>query len=202
MDYIRRQYGRKRILIFTLVLICMFSLVLGISLHGVSSYLAAASPAVTNEFSANLDIDIAESDSGDGDDNEYTNTYEMVPGEDIEDKDPVVTIPKDTIDCWVYITIEKSDNFDEYLKYELAEGWTALGDDYPGTYYRMVETDKDKDQSFAVLKENKVKLQDGVDDDMINAIENPPQLMITAYAVQKASFEGKPLEAWENTFGK
>lgn len=184
-----------------LILICILASILGVSIYGVAAYLASASDTVENVFSAdNITINLAETDTEDGDDNPNTNTYEMVPGKEIY-KDPKITVPKDTADCWIYVKLEKSKDFDEYLTYQVTEGWENLGDKYPGIYYMKVAKVKDSEQTFIVLKDNKVELIEDVDEEAINSMEVPPTLTITAYSVQQATFKDA-LTAWESVFNK
>ena len=196
MELKLRKLKEKRIQI----LICLAALVLGISIYSVSAYLMDVSGEVVNEFSPeSVKISLSETDTGKDDDgNSNTNTYEMKVGKDIT-KDPKITVPEDTADCWVYVKMEKSDRFGEYLWYEMAEGWEALGEEYPGIYYKAVAK-SDNEQVLQVLEGDTVKLRDGVDEYVLNLIETPPTLTVTAYSVQQASFNNNPADAWGSVF--
>lgn len=78
--------------------------------------------------------------------------------------------------------LEKSTNFDTFMTYEMAEGWTALpGND--GVYYREVAA-ATADTTFEVLKGNQVTVKDRSHqsaDDALTA-DTYPTLTVTAYA--------------------
>ena len=146
---------------------------------------------VTNTFTVgNIDITLTESDSGqDSDGNLNTNSYKMIPGQAII-KDPVVTVEADSEDCWLFVKLEKSTNYDDFLTHAIAAGWTELS----GTndvFYREV-TASTENQDFAVLSGNKVIVKSEVTKAMMDGLENAeslPTLTISAYAVQKTGFD-------------
>ena len=98
-------------LIFSLALI-----VIGIA-GGTLAWLTAKTNTVVNTFTtSDIEITLAES-TGD--------TYKMVPGFTIA-KDPKVTVLEGSEKCYLFVKLEKSANFDAFLSYEIADGWTAL----------------------------------------------------------------------------
>ena len=123
----------------------------------------------------------------------------MVPGVEIE-KDPALTVIKGSEDCWVFVKVEKSNNFDDFMIYEIAEEWTAL-DSADGVYYQKVINDDVNDQVLQVLKGDAVFVKDDVTKDMLNALdEDPanvtyPTLTFTGYAVQAAEM-ATAADAW------
>ena len=130
----------------------------------------------------------------------------MEPGKEI-DKDPKVTVLKNSEDCWLFVKLEKSSNFDEFMTYAIADGWTELdATKYPGIYYREVAM-SDNDAEFTVLKDNKVTVKTDVTKDMFNKLDADannkiyPQLKVTAYAVQKAGVD-TAAAAWELVIGQ
>lgn len=179
-----------------------FALMLVISLTGVSAWLADASGTLTNKFEAKtLELDIAETDTHiDGDDDDKTNSYKITFGEEGWDdiiKDPAATLPADQIDCWVFVKLKKSDNFDDFLTYEIADGWTALGDSYPGIYYRSSESSPEK-QDFNILKDKTVSVKNSVTKEQINALteDTYPKLDISGFAIQLSGFDTAQ-DAWD-----
>ena len=68
--------------------------------------------------------------------------YKMVPGYTIH-KDPKTTVVKGSEECYLFVKVEKSANFDSYMTYEMADGWTAL-EGVEGVYYREVTSKKIK----------------------------------------------------------
>lgn len=169
------------------------------SLRGVGAWLRAGGGSAANLFdTAGTDIDIAETDTGiDGDDDDRTNSYEIVPGgeQDHITKDPAVTLPAGSADCWVFVKIEETDGFPDFMYYEIAEGWTKL-DCEDKVYYRTSGRSRAL-RKYSVLKDDRVKLRKAVTKSRINSLEKGtcPGLRITAFSVQYAAF-GTAREAW------
>ncbi len=156
---------------------------------GTLAWLISKTDSAVNTFTyGDINIDLDESDSGDNDGDPTTNTYDMVPGNSIT-KDPLITVEADSEDCWLFVKLDKSANFDDFMEYAVAEGWTALtGND--GVYYREV-TKSDEVQQFYVLEGNQVTVSPDVTKEMLNALdavegeETYPTLTVSAYAVQR-----------------
>lgn len=173
-------------------------LVVGIG-AGTLAWLTDKTETITNTFTTS-DIDIALS--------ETTGTeYQMIPGYTLA-KDPTVTVTKGSEDCYLFVKLEKSSNFGTYMTYEIADGWTQLKEDKdkkPITdliYYRTVNKNT-LDQTFAVLKNNQVTVEESVTKELMNALSesNYPTLSITAYASQlhkNADTTFTAAEAWAN----
>lgn len=180
----KRSAGLKA-LALAAVLILALCCVIG----GTVAWLSARTDPVVNTFTyGDINITLAETDTKlDGDSNPNTNEYKMMPGQTIT-KDPLVTVLNGSEDCWLFVKLEQSANFDDFMTYTIADGWTALaGQD--GVYYRMV-AGADEDQPFCVILDNTVTVKDEVTKDMLNGLdetpgaETYPTLTITAYAVQ------------------
>ena len=83
----------------------------------------------------------------------------------------------------MFVKVEKSANFDSYMTYEMADGWTAL-EGVEGVYYREVKT-ADMGTEFSVVKDDQVIVKGEVTKEMMAEAENDqPTLTITAYASQ------------------
>lgn len=187
-------HARKKVV----ALAAALALVVGVGIGGTLAWLSDQTEPVVNTFTyGDINIKLTETDTNlDGDDSPNTNCYVMMPGETIT-KDPVVTVEKGSEDCWLFVKLKKSDNFDDFLIYAMADGWTQLkdadGKDVEGVFYREVSKDSVKDEAadFTVIKDNKVSVRESVTKDMLNALdkdsENPtyPTLSVTAYAVQR-----------------
>ena len=52
-------------------------------------------------------------------------TYKMVPGIELV-KDPTVTVKAGSEACWLFVKVVKSGNFDSFMTFEIANGWTEL----------------------------------------------------------------------------
>lgn len=143
------------------------------SVLGTIAYLTDKTETITNTFTVgNVDIDLKET----------KNDFKMVPGNTI-DKDPKVTVEAGSEDCYLFVKLEKSANFDTYLTYEMAEGWTAL-ENVSGVYYRNAKAG----DNFSVLKNDKVTVKSEVTTEQMNVAETTmPTLTITAYACQSAN---------------
>lgn len=175
----------------TLILAACAMMLVCATIAGTLAWLTDTTDPVVNTFTVgNIDITLAESTG---------NTYKMVPGYTI-DKDPEVTVKAGSEDCYLFVKLEKSSNFDTYMTYEMADAWTQLSD-VNGVYYRKV-TGVTSDQSFDVLKNNQVQVKDGVTKAMMDSLtkETYPTLTITAYASQLMDGETEfgAAAAWEN----
>lgn len=191
-----------------LALVLAVVLVLGAVIGTTVAWLITNTTPVVNTFTyGDINITLEETDTGlDEDNDKKTNQYQMVLGKEI-DKDPKVTVLKNSEDCWLFVKLEKSSNFDEFMTYAIADGWTELdATKYPGIYYREVAM-SDNDAEFTVLKDNKVTVKTDVTKDMFNKLDADannkiyPQLKVTAYAVQKAGVD-TPAAAWELVIGQ
>ncbi|MBQ7343797.1 MAG: hypothetical protein IJW53_03415 [Clostridia bacterium] len=147
------------------------------------AWLVDKTDSVTNTFTVgNVDIELTESENLD---------LKMVPGNTIT-KDPKVTVLKNSEDCWVFVKIEESANFDTFMTYTMTTtGWTALPD-VDGVYYREVAAD-DEDQPFDILDGNIVTVPNTVTKANMDTLYTSgaidtnklPTLTFTAYAVQQ-----------------
>ncbi len=199
----------RRTLTLTLALV----LSLGAATGGTLAWLVDQTDPVKNTFTyGDVHIDLQETDESDpaiggvddGDGNSRTNTYKMMPGKVIS-KRPWVTVFQGTEDCYVFVQIEESANFDDFMTYEAAEGWLPL-EGVENVYYREVNAADvaAANAEYEVLKDNVVKVKDSVTTEMLraldqNGIADYPTLTFTAYAVQRdAAVEsiGTPARAW------
>ena len=142
------------------------------------AYITTQTDKVTNTFTiGNIDIDLTET----------TTDYKIVPGTEVP-KNPLVTVDANSENAWVFVKVEKTNDFDTYMEYSIADGWTALAGE-EGVYYREY-TNQATDISYAVLKDNKVTVKDTVTKEQLDAIGTDyPTLSFTAYAVQKEGIE-------------
>lgn len=185
-------------------------LVLGGTIGGTMAWLIDDTTPVSNVFT-DSDINIELTETKDLD-------LKMIPGYTIT-KDPKVTVNAGSEDCYLFVKVEKSENYSEYLAdYVMNDGadWKPL-DGVSDVYYKEVAS-SDKDQEFVVLEGNKVTVLDTVtkkDMDKIDGInsdgtkdetelKNRPTLTFTAYAVQRNKTNNTPftpVEAWAKAQG-
>jgi len=160
-------------------LVMALALVLTCVIGGTLAWLTSKTAEVKNTFTVG-DIDIALT--------ETTTDYKMVPGNTIA-KDPKVTVVKESEACWLFVKVDESTNFGDFMTYEIADGWTQLtvdGVEVEGVYYREVDATT-ADTDFAVLKDNQVTVSSEVTKTQLNALttDTYPTLTFTAYAIQK-----------------
>ena len=140
------------------------------------AWLTAKTSSVTNTFTyGDINIELKETTG---------ESYKMVPGNTIA-KDPKVTVKANSEACWLFVKVEKSGNFDSFMEYGIASGWTKL-DGVDGVYYREVASPTD-DTVFDVLKDNSVTVKTTVTKEQFNSLTSTtmPTLTFTAYACQK-----------------
>ena len=193
-----KKINNKKIIILVVGIVA----ILCCTLSGTIAWLTSTTDPVVNTFTyGDINIEISETDTNDGDNDVNTNIYEMVPGNEIT-KDPIITVSANSEDCYLFIQLDKSTNFDQFLTYTLEENWISL-DGYENVYYQEVSKDTNK-QTFNVLKDNKVIVKEEVTKRMLNeldkdGVDNYPTLSVTAYAVQRDSeidAIDTALEAW------
>lgn len=186
-----------------LTMVAALVLVFALGVTGTLAYLTAKSDTITNTFTVgNVKIELKETDAT-GSNGNLAKSYKMVPGSLLA-KDPTVTVTANSEECYLFVKVEKSDGFDNYIDYAMADGWTALTG-VNGVYYRTVSAST-ADQSFGVIGYNnakntfvadKVQVKSSVTQSMMNSVsESGLTLKFTAYAVQKANVDSATA-AWD-----
>lgn len=192
--------NRKGIATKAMVMILAVMLIVGISVGGTLAWLSDSTTEVKNTFTTS-DIDIELNETTGGENKEF----KMVPGYTIE-KDPTVKVIKGSEKCYLFVKVEKSENFDTFMTYEMADGWIQLTDkngaNVVNVFYRVVDA-AEADASFSVLKNNQVSVEETVTKEQMNALTTTtyPTLTVTAYASQymkNASENFEAYEAWDN----
>ena len=177
---------KSKIFISVISILSLCSFLIGTSV----AWLSSKTAEVINTFTyGDINITIKETDTNDNDNNENTNSYKMLPGNKIT-KDPKITVLKDSEDSYLFVEITKSQNFDNFMTYELATGW-SLVTGTENVYVREVSR-KEEDQNFYILKDNEVMVKETVTKAMLNELDkdgtnNYPTLSFIAYAVQRDS---------------
>lgn len=184
----QRKMRNRRIVLTALLVV----LVAALSIGGTIAWLTATSGSVTNTFTtSDINITLAESENLD---------LKMIPGHTIT-KDPKVTVVANSEKCYLFVKVEESSNFDTFMTYTMATGWTQLASN-SNVYYRIVES-SNTNQDFYVIKDNQVTVNTTVTKAEMNALTDNtrPTLTFTAYATQymKNNTESfTPAEAWNN----
>lgn len=167
------------------------TLLIGCAIGGTVAWLTAKTDAVTNTFTyGDINITLTETKPAD-------RHAKIIPGVDIE-KDPKVTVKKDSEACWLFVKVEKVGTFvDGKVTYSIDTGWTqGDGTNIPANvYYRQVNA-VTADTDFAVLSGNKVTVSDTLTKENIAELNSKEAtLTFTAYAVQKDGFN-TAADAW------
>lgn len=134
----------------TIALLLACSLAVGAAIGGTMAWLTDKSSEVKNTFSTS-DIEVELGESKDLD-------LKMIPGWTIE-KDPKVTVTKGSEACFVFVKIDKSENYSTFLEnYEVNTGWQQLKDtsnaNVEGVFYQKLTANdlKGNDWTAYVLK--------------------------------------------------
>lgn len=184
-----------------LVSVLSVALVLCFAAGATIAWLKDQTQEVKNTFTVG-DVDIAMSETV-GEELKNTDdttsaiindTYKMVPGATLS-KDPKVIVNAGSEACWLFVTIDKSTNFDDFMTFDVADGWTLI-DGETNVYYREVAATGADAQTFPVIKDNTVNVKTDVTKEMLNSLTSDtsgtssvnvgyPTLTFKAYAVQK-----------------
>ena len=184
-----KKKGLAMVLALVLLAVCAVS--------GTLAWLTAKSEVVTNTFTtSDIKVELKETTG---------QKYKMIPGYTIS-KDPKATDLAGSEECYLFVKLDKSTNFDTYLEYVIADGWTKLDDVADTVYYRVVDgTTNQIGKAYSVLKGDQVTVKDSVTKEQMNALDvggvAKPTLTITAYASQlhkNATTEFTAAEAWAN----
>lgn len=156
------------------VLLVVAIAILSVASIGITlAYLISSSNRVENTFTlGNVSISLNETTGSE---------YKMAPGITIV-KDPTITVEANSDDCWIFVKVHKSSNFNRYCEFEIAEGWTNLTQSQEVYYQKVKKSAVDK--KFAILKNNRITVSDSVTEDDFNTLLENPTLKFTAYAIQ------------------
>lgn len=204
----RKSMSRKAMVIVSLMMVLAMAAV-----GGTFAWLAASTTTVQNTFTVgDIDIDLYEHlRNEDGTlkttDADITRTgiddYKIIPGVDLN-KDPTVVVKAGSEACWVFIKVDASNwPTNEKISYSIDTSvWKKL-DGVDGVWYLSQDallSDDDTDATHNVLTGKKIYVNGSLTKSEVNAIQNSLtnnsfDLKITAYAIQKATFD-TPDAAW------
>lgn len=193
----------------SVALVLALALVVVCIVGGTLAWLTATTGEVKNTFTTS-DVNITLSETAGGQNHEF----QMIPGYTIT-KDPKVTVIAGSEKCYLFVKLEKSANFVNFLTCDIADGWTQLQDENNaailGVYYRIVDT-TGMGTAYSVLKDDQVTVLDTVTKEQMNSFDTNkdgelsgtekeafPYLTVTAYASQymkNNTDHFKPYEAW------
>lgn len=194
----------KKMNVKLIVAVMSFLLLFGGTLGGSLAWLLDSTNDLKNTFTtSDISVELKET----------KNEFKMIPGWTI-DKDPNAKVSSGSEDCYLFVKIEESANFSDYLDYAIDEQWAPLtGVD--GVYYIEINTDGEKNVDYNILgagtatyggvaytwADNQVLVKPTVTkQDMSDALNNNPTLSFTAYAVQlykNSDTKFTATEAWQ-----
>ena len=182
----------------TLALVLALTLVVVGVVSGTLAWLTAKSDVVVNTFTtSDIKVELKETTGTE---------YKMIPGYTIS-KDPKATVLAGSEECYLFVKLDKSADFDTYLAYNIADGWTQL-DGVDDVYYREVLT-ANIGTEYSVLANDQVTVKGTVTKELMNALDAEgaakPTLTITAYASQlhkNATDKFDAATAWANIANK
>ena len=135
-----------------------------------------------------------------------SNKYKLVPDQTYT-KDPTVHVANDSEDSYIFVKVqngivdfeaENSDGYSVIADQITAKGWTALGDGYPGIYYKEFDESIATEGEYTdlvVFNEFKIAANAQTLSGWKEINEESTNITITAYAVQMDGFENA-VEAW------
>ena len=136
------KLSKTKILIVSIAILAVFFT----AISGTIAWLTSKSETVTNTFTyGDINISIKETDTKD-DDKLNTNTYEMVPGNKIT-KDPLITVAANSENCYLFVKLDKTANFDNFMEYQVLEGWSLL-EGTNNVYYKEVSKSENKQEFY------------------------------------------------------
>lgn len=187
----------RKIIAAVLVVAIVASCAVGATL----AWLQDTTNTVTNTFSpSTIDIELKET---------VDPNFNMVPGTEYE-KDPKATVKANSEACWLFVEVTENGGvvtladgtttkWDDFLTYTVDEAkWKPVAG-YAGVYFREVGEEA-ADQSWTILTGNKVKVNNEVTKEMMDALKvapaQKPTLSFTAYAIQSENIADE-VTAWK-----
>lgn len=180
----------------SMALVLSLILLVGCVVGGTIAWLTDSTQEVKNTFTdSDVDVELEET-LPEG------KKAKMVPGHTIG-KNPKAWVAEGSEACYLFVKVVKSDNFDTYMTYEIADGWTELAGE-SGVYYRICDEAEEMGENakYSILKDDQVKVKGEVTKAMMDELTEStyPTLSFTAYGCQlmesnDAQFDAA--EAWE-----
>lgn len=164
------------------IIILIVGIVLLVSTFNTTiAWLKSESKTLISKFSnGNIDILLTDEDLKE---NNILN-YEIIPGTTIK-KNTYVTVKAGSEDCWLFVEINQTDNFNEFMSYTMEDGWQLL-EENSNIYYIEVTKNND-DQNFNIIKENIISIKSDITNEQCKNLneENYPSISFAAYAIQR-----------------
>jgi len=176
---------KKKIFFQNILILCLLILVIGRMSY--AKYRSEKKhETFTIEFIAG-DIKLETTDSN--------TEFVIVPGKIIA-KDTKVTVKANSEACYIFVKLEKSDDFDTYLEYEIASEWIELSENTNIYYCEVPKITTDTD--YNVFNNNQIIVKQDIAKESYELFnQDKLTLKFTAYAVQKTSEITNASDAWD-----
>jgi len=169
-----KNIKKSKVIILTIVSFVILGTITG----GTYAWLSDRTPILSSNFTyGDIKISINDNDAN----------YKILPSAKIK-KETIITVLKQSEDCWLFAEINKSENFEDFMIYELEENWLPL-EGYQNVYYQEVSK-KNENQEFNMIKNNFITVKSDITKQMLSDLDkdkNYPTFTVTAYAVQRNS---------------
>lgn len=190
MFEIKRRYFILAAAIFALTL-------LGVGTGWTMAWLTSETKSVRNIFTVgSVQVQLTETWNDDTNGDGQMDSWKgiLVPGT-VLNKDPVVSVPEDCEDSWVFVCLQKSEwPHPSEMTCAVDTGWKILPG-YDSVWFREVDRE-DAVRTFSVLQQNQVVVSENITKQELASIGHP-ELTVTAYAVQRSGFDS-PEAAWSH----
>ena len=182
----------------TIALLMAVVMLFGATVGGTIAWIQAKTGEVKNTFTVgDINIELKEHDyiqSSNSLDTskevEIEEDYKMIPGLTLK-KDPFVRVKANSENCWVFVTVEKSTNFDTYMTFAIDSTWeevtgaTGATDNLKVYRYKTVVNNSTSDQLLNIINGTNVTVKNTVTKSQLEAAKTAnPTLTFKAYAVQ------------------
>ena len=164
----------------SIILIPIYIIFTFVVIGGTVSWLKSETNLLVSGFSyGDIKISIIE-----GETNDTAKNYEIMPGTKII-KNTEIVVEENSEDNWLYVKIEQTQNFNDFMTYTIDDGWEKLND-YENIYYRKVSK-SNKKQTFNVIKDKTINVRKDLTKENFDLLteETYPTLSISAYAIQR-----------------
>ena len=172
--------NKRKITIISIIFLCVAIFAVGTTV----AFLVARSNPVENVFTiGDIKLSLTETTG---------TSYRLLPGKTV-DKNPHVLVKGGSEECWLFIRISKSDHFDDYIEYQISDGWELL-DGHRDVYFMKVAA-QDTDTDVGILKDDCVRVKDTLTEEKMTEITVLPKITFKAYAIQSHSIAAES-DAW------
>lgn len=182
------MYAKKSSNAKIIAVLLAVTLLIGCGIGGTIAWLIDDTETITNTFTTSeVTVEISEI-------NPANRTAKMVPGATIT-KDPKVTVSADSEYCYVFVEITETNNFSEYMQYDVDKDIWKLVPGETNVYYLKID-ENTQTRTFNILANNQVTVKTTVTMDNMDTVveDKEPSLSFKAYAIQSANLTVTEIE--------